>query len=83
MTIPYTLTEEGALILWPEDVADLVFGPGLTLELAAAAEAMVSAAMAERRRVLDAEEAAAKTTDLGEYRKRRANGTRRAHRRTS
>lgn len=73
--IPYSITDEGALVVWPGDLEDLVFAPALSRELADAVHAMVEAAVSERRKWLAAEEAAAKVIDLDTYRRRSSRAT--------
>lgn len=67
---PYSITPQGAVILWPGDLEHVAFGR-LDLLEAAQVEAMVAEGRQQRRRHLDAEETRAKVADLDAYRQQR------------
>lgn len=71
MTMNITLTEAGSLVLWPDLLERLAFGPGLTLEEVADLEDLIAEATPMAAAWIAAEAAAAQVTDLGEYRTNR------------
>lgn len=67
-----TISDEGAVMLWPDELEHIAFGQ-LDLEQVAELDAILEQARPKHRRFLDAEQTRAVVVDLAERRQRRAD----------